>query len=192
MSGKNIFCTSWCALWNRALPLLSIRATPHLFCPSHTCFYSQRHYLHPPCLLFLAALPCPFPCTHSPEGLVPSPKPPGPERRGLGEWGNVLTAPSTARAAGSNWGPGWAALTAPAGAASRGMLLAGSNPICAWSGGSFRGTPGHVPSYSPTLGSDLPRIYRQGNSPSCFSFSPYKTPVTIFTLLLHRSIFRIN
>lgn len=59
----------------------------------------------------MPAFPChphspPFPCTYSPEGFVPSPKPPGPEReRGFGNWCDLLAAVSAAQAVGSSQGP---------------------------------------------------------------------------------------
>lgn len=41
--------------------------------------------------------------------------------------------------------------------------------------------PGDPACYSPALGPDLPHIYKQGSSPSCFSLPLCRTVVIIFT-----------
>lgn len=128
MLGKNISSTSWHALWSWALPLLSIRATLHLVCPSQTYFHSWKHYLHTLCLLSLATTPSPQPFSlHSfPRGACPFSQLPGIRGQRFGEPG--WPAWCTKLCLGSSW----AAWTALAGAASGRQLLTGSDPICVW------------------------------------------------------------
>lgn len=190
MSGKNISCTPWRALQSWALPLQS-PSSPCLSFP-HMLLFSKT--LSAPSKFAFPCHPAPLSLHSFPRGACPFSQVPKDQRGEVLGTGVtcLLHRASAARAAGSSWGPSWAALTALAGAVSRGMLLARSDPIRMWLGGSFRDTTGDVPYYSPTPGPDLPCIYEQGNSPSCFHFPLYRTTVMIFTLLLHRSIFRIN
>lgn len=176
-----------------ALPLLCSRATPHLVCPSHTSFFSPKDII---CTLHACfPLPPPLPAFSLhlfPWGVCPFSQAPRTRERER-FWELVWPACCSERCPGSGEQPrAHLSCTNSTGRNGRGMLLGGSDPIRVCSGGSFRNTTGDIPYYSPTLGPDLPCIYRQGNSPSCFSFPLHRTTVTIFTLLLHRSIFRIN
>lgn len=137
MSGNNISSTSWHALWRWALPLLFITATLHLARPSQTCVCSAHPVLAFPCHHTIP--PSPFPCIHSPEKLVLSPKSQGPEEGGLGNWGDLLAALSTAWAA--------AELMNSTGSSSRKWREAAHRecPHLCVKEGSFTDTTGHVP-----------------------------------------------
>lgn len=115
-------CESW------ALPLLSIRATLHLVCPSQTRFSSWKHYLRTLCLLSLATTPSPQPSSlHSfPRGACPFFQVPRTRGERFGELGWPVWC--TEHCLGSSW----AAWTALAGVASGGKLLTRSDPICVW------------------------------------------------------------
>lgn len=141
--------------------VFATRATPHVVCPFHTCLFSWQHCLHPICWLSLAT---PILPAHLSTGLVPS-------LRTGGQQG-------ASKVLGKHplWGGKWR------------KLHAGSCPYSMW--GQEMCHPGSTTCtvwvrwsciLSHALGPDLPCIYKQDSSPSCFSLPFCRTAVITFT-----------